>query len=92
MMWKFAQTVVIAYLVGFIAIFGSLHMAAGRGLLIHLLLAMVFAVIWFALYTSAELSLFGGEFTGVFQMRYFEIVVATLALFVTSLFAARRVG
>lgn len=91
MMWKFGQTVVIAYLVGFMAIFGFLHMAAGRGLFIRLLLAMVFAVIWFALYTGAELSLFGGEFAGVFQMRYFEIVTTTLTLFITSFFVSRSI-
>jgi hypothetical protein len=58
----------------------------------RLLLAVVFAVIWFALYTGAELSLFGGEFSGVFQMRYFEIVTTTLALFITSFFVSRRAG
>lgn len=87
---KFMATVAISLLAGFLVIWGFLAAAAGRGIAMKLLLAIAFALGWFALYNKAEASVYGTEFIASISARYLEIPIAAISLLIVSLFARRR--
>lgn len=77
---KFLQTVAISLLVALMMIAGFLATGRGRGMFMKFLLAIAFAVAWFALYNNAEFSIYGGDFWYMVRTRFTEIPIATVAL------------
>ena len=90
-MWfPFIMSGLAALLVAFLALWGFLTMSAGRGALMKLLIAGLFAAGWVAFNTVVEASIYSSSFMSMLPTRYFEIAVAFLSLAVVALFARRR--
>lgn len=88
-MGDFLATVAASLLIGFVVLWGHVAAAAGRGIVVTLLLAIGCSLGWFALYNNMEASVFGVSFMELIPLRYLEVPVAAASLFAVSLLAPR---
>ena len=86
---KFLATVAASILVGFLALWGYLATSAHRGAMMKLLLAVIFAIGWFALYNNAEASVYGVDVFATAMRRASEIPIAAISLLAVSLLTQR---
>lgn len=80
-----------APLVGMLALFGHLELSSRRGVMISLLSALLFAVVWVVLYTCAESSIFGDDVWSQFWLHVLEFPTAFISLLAVSFVLRRRV-
>jgi hypothetical protein len=77
---KFAETVAVSLVAGFMAIAGFLATARGRSGVAKFGLAILFGIAWFLLYNLAEFSIFKADALLMLPSRAPEVPIATLAL------------
>lgn len=83
-------TAAASILIGFLVVWGFLAISAKQGVALRLVLAIGFAIGWFAFYNYTEASVYGADFLPLARMRYLEIPIGAASLFVASFFALRR--
>ena len=84
------STVAASVIIGFLVLWGCFAASARRGVMMRLLLAIVFALGWWVLYNNTEASVYKTDFLTLAFMRYLEIPVGAISLFVASFLVLPR--
>jgi hypothetical protein len=86
---KFLLSAAASVIVGFLALWGYLATSTGRGAMMKLLLAIIFAIGWFVLYNNAEASVYDVDVFATAMRRAAEIPIAAISLLLVSLLTRR---